>query len=195
MSSESSGTKVVGKSLSNQQALIDSTNQKVTRAKQMINQLKERNSQYINKINLLEKELKETKSKLAKGTFVNAGEKVMEQGKEKRLQEALDQLRKRATEINNELKKYKEMANKFEKQLEIINNLIKTNTQKLENVNKNLDDMLKTTQMRFNMRSSPNVMMVRYPKRKSNRKSSRKPKRKSKRKSSRKRKNTRRRRR
>tara|TARA_Y100000114_G_C11655648_1_gene276448 strand:+ start:95 stop:652 length:558 start_codon:yes stop_codon:yes gene_type:complete len=171
--SDLKGTKTVGSSLSTQKQLIDKTNANLSKAKTIIAQLKSKNNEYKTTITNLQSQLKDSKTKLAKGNFQNAGEKTVEKGKAERLESTIKALKERAVQINNELKKYKEIEAKYEKQLTVIDNIIKTNNSAIFNVNKSLENMISSTSMKFNMRSKRRVVSgVKYPKRKTGRRRS-----------------------
>jgi len=176
MANVPSGVDTAGKFLSAQKELLNKTQSKIANAKQTISKLKNKNDEYKSVIAKLEEELKTTKAKLAKGMFKNAGEKIIEQKKESGNTQALTDLRKRAAEINKELEKYKEIKSKYEEQLNAVVRDIKSNNERLTKINKDLDTMVVTTKMRFNMRSPTRATVITYPNRKKSRRSCKKGK-------------------
>ena len=152
--STSAGTKSVGQSLNKQEIVIKETNENLNKAKNIISKLKSTNTEYMQMITNLTNQLKETKSRLAKGDFKNAGEKVITANKCKRLEGAIKEIKARAVQINKELEKYKKQEAIYEQKLNTISGIIRQNTDKLASVNTDLSKMINNTSMRFNMRSS-----------------------------------------
>jgi len=172
MSNSPSGVDTAGKFLAAQKQLISQTNAKLGRAQQMIKTLKETRQKDKETITNLQKQLQESKSKLAKGNFKNAGQQTIEKGKSERLDKDIKALKDRSVQINKELQKYKELATKYKSQLDSIVKDIRENNGRLQEINKKIDNITNSMKfnMKFNMRSGRRVVRgVKYPKRKTKR--------------------------
>lgn len=172
--SDLKGTKTVGSSLSTQKALIDKTNANLSKARTIISQLKTKNNEYKTNIANLQKQLKELRLAKNKGIVAQGASNVGKGEQIKNLQTTIKALKDRSVQINQELQKYKQIEAKYEKQLTVIDNIIKTNNTSISNVNKSLESMINSTNLKFNMRSSRRsgrrvVRGVKYPKRRSKR--------------------------
>ena len=171
------GTKNIGESLSKQVSEIVKTKQNIDNANKFINELKNKYKNASQRVIELQEELKKVRAEKNSQNFKNAGQKVIDNNKKDiqigAFKERINELNKEIQETKNKMKGYREeltqykaSKDQYEKQLSGINNTIQANNNKLIAINSELENLIASTSMKFNMRSTPKVEYIYFPNKK-----------------------------